>query len=237
MQKTSAVCTMKIATWNIERPKSSTITKNVRILEALKEVDADILVLSETNSAINLGREYTAFSTAPLVETAEEDGVQYGKGETRVTIWSKYPMLRRVATCSPLSAICVCVCTPHGELNVYGTILGFRGNRHPAFMADLEAQLKDWRTLSKSGHLCIAGDYNMTFSDNYYYTKTGRRTLNEAFDELEIDLLTRSIPENIDHIAISRSFSRPSVSICKVWNRPKDRKVSDHIGVCLTLPE
>ncbi len=228
---------MKIATWNVERPKSSSVSKNARILEALKEVDADILVLSETNSAIDLGRGYSAFSTAPLVETAEEYGVPYGKGEIRVTIWSKYPMLRHVATCNPLSAICVCVGTPFGELNVYGTVLGFRGNRHPAFMADLEAQLKDWGTLSKSGHLCIVGDYNMTFSDNYYYTKVGRTMLNQALEELDIDLLTRSIPENIDHIAISRSFSRSLVSISKVWNRPKDRKVSDHIGVCLTLPE
>ena len=146
-------------------------------------------------------------------------------------------MLRHVATCSPLSAICVCVGTPLGELNVYYTVLGFRGSRHPAFMADHKAQLKDWRTLSKSGRLCIAGDYNVTFSDNYYYTKTGRTMLNEAFDELEVNLLTRSTPENIDHFAISRSFLRSLVRITKVWNRPKDRKLSDHIGVCLTLPE
>lgn len=53
---------MKIATWNLERP-----TKNGQkipaVLQILQKLNADILVLIETNECINLGNEYEHFQT------------------------------------------------------------------------------------------------------------------------------------------------------------------------------
>ena len=46
---------MKILTWNIERPKKA----NQAILEKLAEYNADIVVLTETNTIINPGKEKT----------------------------------------------------------------------------------------------------------------------------------------------------------------------------------
>lgn len=48
---------MKIATWNIERPTKTT-NRIKRIIHSLQEVDPDILILTETNEAVNLGETY-----------------------------------------------------------------------------------------------------------------------------------------------------------------------------------
>ena len=53
---------MKIATWNLQRPTKFGRKTN-DIIETLKKLEADILVLTETNDCINLGTDYQTFST------------------------------------------------------------------------------------------------------------------------------------------------------------------------------
>jgi hypothetical protein len=79
---------MKIATWNLERPNDSSKSRNTNIIEELNEVDADILILTETNTIINPGSAYTPFATTSLKLLNQP---YYKKGENRTTIWSKYP--------------------------------------------------------------------------------------------------------------------------------------------------
>ena len=57
---------MKIATWNIERP-TKTGKRIPLIINCLREIDADILILTETNEAINPGNQYNSFHTANLM--------------------------------------------------------------------------------------------------------------------------------------------------------------------------
>jgi endonuclease/exonuclease/phosphatase family metal-dependent hydrolase len=97
----------------------------------------------------------------------------------------------------------------------------------------LDKQITDWRRISQIGNICVAGDFNISFGDNYYYTKDGRQKINSTFEELKIENLTQHIPENIDHIAISSSFIQSNSSTTSIWN--ENKKLSDHIGVCLTL--
>jgi len=228
---------MKISTWNVGRPSSSSIMRNSRILDSLRDVDADILILTETNSCIHPGEKYShSLSTNPLIEYRSRKGETYKDGENRVTIWSKYPATRSLETYDPFSSICVCLSTPLGELNVYGTVIGSYGNRDKGFTEDLEMQVADWQRLSGIGNLCIAGDFNISFADNFYYTKIGRRELNDRLCDLKINVLTRKIKNNIDHIAISEA-SLGSVA-CKTggWNTDRDKKMlSDHMGVWLML--
>jgi len=224
---------MKIATWNVERPSSSSKMRNSKILDALKNIDADILILTETNSWIHPGKEYSSFATASLTESFSTKGEPYKEGENRVTIWSKYEGNMRMGCCDSRSSICVTVNTPLGELNVYGTVIGIYGNRDESFNPDLEVQLADWQRLCGVGNVCIAGDFNISLEDNYYYTKIGRQKISDCFQELKIDALTRQIPQNIDHIAISESFLKSVICKTEVWN--EDKKLSDHMGVCLTL--
>ncbi len=221
---------MKIATWNVERPNDSSKTRNTKIVDALKEVDADILILTETSSIIHPGEAYNPFATASLLLLDEP---YYKKGENRTTIWTKYPANRYMKTYDGFTSICIGIRTPIGDLNVYGTVIGIHGNRRESFNIDLNEQLADWERICGIGNICVAGDFNISFADNYYYTKDGRQKINSCFNELKVENLTQNIPENIDHIAISVSFLKSLKPVTSVWN--EDKKLSDHIGVCVTL--
>lgn len=69
----------------------------------------------------------------------------------------------------------------------------------------------------------------MTFADNYYCTKTGREKLNTSFESLNLISLTASIPENIDHIILSKTFVAERQVKVETWNI--DKTLSDHIGI------
>jgi endonuclease/exonuclease/phosphatase family metal-dependent hydrolase len=224
---------MKIATWNLERPRKSATVKNAKIIESLNKIDADVLILTETNSLIHPGDLYYPFSTTPLAGIVSGKGEIYREGENRVTIWTKYPRSQSLKTYDPFTSICMGLDTPLGKLIIYGTVIGIFGNRDKGFDPHLKMQLADWRGLSKLGNICIAGDFNISFADGYYYTKAGRNQIDDCFRELKIDLPTRGILNNIDHIAISDPFLNSVDRKTETWN--EDKTLSDHIGVCLTL--
>ena len=186
---------MKIATWNIERLK---IEKRQKAIETiLNSVDADILVLTETDTRINPANyTYKVFSE-------ELDSLQnYKSTERRVAIYSKYKITNQLKTFDAKISLCVVIETNLGNLIVYGTIIGIYGNRNSSFNEDLSKQLEDFKSISDKNH-CIIGDYNISFGDNYYYTKTGRNSLNELFETNDLKLMTNDLSEAIDHIAIS----------------------------------
>ena len=219
---------MKIATWNIERPSKSTY-KNQSIIECLTSIDADILILTEANEIINLGERYKYFHTSKLEEP------YYKEGERRVSIYTKYNSIEDISTFREDTSMCLNIITPFGDLAVYGTVIGIHGNRSASFMADLDEQLLDFARIAKTNNFCICGDLNMTFSDNYYYTKEGRQKLNASFEDLNLINLTANIPENIDHIVLPKTFVGDKQTKIETWNL--DKKLSDHIGVAVEIFE
>lgn len=56
--------------------------------------------------------------------------------------------------------------------------------------------------------MCIGGDYNCGFADNYYYTNYARELYLNLIYQYKIQILTRYIPVCIDHIAISENFAK-----------------------------
>jgi exonuclease III len=122
---------MKIATWNIERPTRNG-QKSTAIVEYLKKLNADILVLTETNEFINLGAEYELFHTEIFL------GDFYKPGDRQVSIFSKYPIVKHTPTFRADTSLCLTVNTPYGELIIYGTIIGNFGNDGDQFKLDLE---------------------------------------------------------------------------------------------------
>src|SRR5438132_1158597 len=104
---------MKIATWNLERP----ITKNQKVLDKLVNLNADVLILTETNSVINPAINYFLLESEPLF--AGYDGVKYQAGENRTTIWTKYKIKRSLTTSDPFTSVCGEVEAPFGMLTVY----------------------------------------------------------------------------------------------------------------------
>ena len=216
---------MKIATWNIERLKHR--KKLDRIVEVLNEVDADILVLTEADERVKLPQ----YEWMLLSDTTRDDS--FGYGEHRSIIYSKYGISVPVSLWSNCRSMCEAITTPYGELMIYSTIIGTYGNRRASFKTELEEQIFDFDLLVKDGPLCIAGDLNISFSDNYYYTKHGRDELNACFERNNLVNLTAELPEAIDHIVVSKSFVKDRSVKLTEWNL--DKSLSDHKGVCVEI--
>jgi endonuclease/exonuclease/phosphatase family metal-dependent hydrolase len=108
--------------------------------------------------------------------------------------------------------------------------MGVYGNRHSSYLTDLQWQINDFSNLlTFAKPLCICGDFNCSFADNYYYTKAGRGILLEFFAQNNITILTGNRGECIDHIAISDSFVKNADIIIDEWNNNK--VLSDHKGI------
>ncbi|MCB0754830.1 MAG: endonuclease/exonuclease/phosphatase family protein [Flavobacteriales bacterium] len=214
---------MKIATWNIERLKHA--NRLAEIEAAIKTIDVDILILTESDTRINLEYPFVSMSD-PL------NSDYYRNTERRVTIHSKFEIVSNHETYDGRTAVCPEIASPFGNLLIYGTIIGIHGNRRLSFKEDLRKQLLDFERLS-GRNFCIAGDFNISFSDNYYHTNFGRDSLNKSFERNRIQNLTAGLPETIDHICVSEDFVRNRAVKLLEWNQ--DKTLSDHKGVCVSL--
>jgi exonuclease III len=223
---------MKIATWNIERPTLNG-KKSTAIVDYLKKLNADILVLTETNEFINLGTAYELFHTEIF------SGDFYKPGDRQVSIFSKYPIVRQIPTFRADTSLCLAIDTPYGELVVYGTIIGNFGNGGDQFKLDLEKQLTDFESIGKTQNFCIIGDLNISFSDDIYFTKEGRRKLRNSFEQLGMKIMTAQITHNIDHIVLTKEFIANKKIINGFWNDTENKitRLSDHKGVFIDLFE
>lgn len=214
---------MRIATWNIERLKHKDKIDEIKSL--CQDIKADIMVLTEADKRLQLDYKY-CIETLPAKDINPE---LYRDTENRVSIYTDYPVIRRYDTYDKYTALCVELETEQGNLLVYGTIMGNFGNREKSYMPDLEKQMEDVRRLSALGSICIAGDYNCSFSDNYYFVTDGRNLVRNTFEECGISILTEMQPQCIDHIAVSDSFVGNAVVNVSEWNMEKT--LSDHKGI------
>ena len=219
---------MRIATWNVERLRHRASLDEMRGL--CESLQADILVLTETDS--RLLPEYHCAAHTPLLYEQQPD--YYKPTENRVSVFTNYKCVSRYSTYDERTAICVELKTEYGNMLVYGTIMGIYGNRHPNFKSDLASQIADFKRLSAVGKpLCVLGDYNLSFSDNYYFTTHGRDSLLNVFKETNLQILTRNVPESIDHIAINEDVVRGREIAIQEWN--KDKRLSDHKGIMVSF--
>ena len=136
---------MKIATWNVERLKHKKLLDEM--LHSIDEVNADILVLTETDQRLH--PKYRFCYETPGMAICQPD--IYAPTENRVSIYTNYPCVRQHSTYDENTALCVELETEKGNLIVYGTIIGIYGNRHQTFLSDLMKQMDDLRRLSKLG--------------------------------------------------------------------------------------
>ena len=221
---------MKIATWNLERP-TKTGHKTPDILRDIAKIDADIWILTETNEFIDLGNSYNCFHTKSF------KGKFYKSGDKQVSIYSKYPIIKNIPTFRSDTSLCLEINTPFGNLVVYGTIIGNFGNGGDQFRLDLNDQMLDFENLNKFGNFCVAGDLNISFSDNFYFTIEGRQKLKDAFAKLDMKIMTKDIHQNIDHIVFSNNFLKNRKIISGHWNEIEDKikRLSDHRGVFIEI--
>lgn len=232
---------LKIATWNIARPKQGGRKNNPIILQKIREVDADIWVLTETNSVISPGEGYESAATESIAG-------YHAPGENCTTIWSRYPITHRFDTVTPSVAVCVEVELGQGlpNLRVYGTILTWAhdgvGNgeakvweRHYEAIAQ---QGEDWSRLSQGVLFCVAGDFNEALGEPFLYgTQKGRDLLALELQRSNLVCMTagNEVGYNIDHICLSTNCAI-SVPVYK-WQaiREDGKFVSDHSGITVDL--
>lgn len=227
--KRTAMNNMKIATWNLMRPTERTVSRNEIFLEELRNSNADILVLTETNSVINPGAGYFSRSTKEL--PAEFEGFKYSKGENRTSIFSKFLFGRDFKTYDEYTSVCSEILTPYGRLIFYATIIGVTGGKDKRFVQDFESQKSDINKLA--GDICVVGDFNISFSG---YPYPSRETINQAniyFETQGMQILTKELADCPDHISITKSY----LQNCKTQKTKGavDKKISDHALVTINL--
>lgn len=195
--------------------------------------DADVLVLTEADTRLQLP------SYPFRVETESLEAPFYRESERRVIIHSRFPVVGHLPTYDQQTAICPLLQTDDsGIVACYGTVLGIYGNREASYETHLKKQAQDWRDIVKTpSPLVIAGDLNMSFFDNYYYTKKGRAALLAVFKECDLNISTDGVPEMVDHIVMSNSLRKAGkydlVYFIDVWNTTK--YLSDHVGISTIL--
>ena len=223
---------MIISTWNIERFKHK--DKEQQMYQLCHEQKADILVLTESDRQFK--QDYSYEFHTPLITQAPEDyflPARYEDTENRVSIYSNYPLVKMHETHDKYTAICAELATDCGNLLVYGTIVGILGNRTATFKDEVRHHIEDIQRLSKLGNICICGDFNCSFSDNYYFTNFARKSFLNIFEQENIKLLTKVQPECIDHIAVFGDFEGDMKCKVSEWNLEK--KLSDHKGITVEL--
>ena len=225
---------MKIATWNIERLAHKKELN--QILSTIEQINADVLVLTEYDERVKPNyKEWLYTPTPPDTFYSTRLGyVTYAQTEHRIAIYTNYRIVRQYPTFDKHTSLCVEIKTEEGNLIVYGTIMGVFGNNHFSFRNDLEEQCKDFARLAAYGkNMCICGDFNMSFVDNYYHTKEGRGKVLASMEENQLQLVTEKQKECVDHIAISKKFLFGKQLLVEEWN--KDKALSDHCAIAVTF--
>ena len=226
---------MKIINFNIER--LLILSKLKPVIELIKSYDADIIVLTETNSTlVDLSENYFAQHSKPL--SKNQDNVNfYREGENRVSIYSKYPIKRRIQTTDEFTSLAVELETTFGKLIVYGTIIGIFGYSRDKdrFVKDFNEQELDFNKIFANENVCLVGDLNISLSGWIYPSKEYRENLNNIINQFDLDKSTGNLDDNIDHILISKKFVKNREIQIEPFN--VDKKLSDHIGICLTVIE
>ncbi len=250
----------RIANWNLERPHAGT-KKTKLALEKITEINADLIVLTETSSAINLE---PAFYPVRTVEFKKFPAEQW------VTIWSKWEVIKQIKTFDAYRTVCALIKSPFGEILVYGTIIpyhmaGVNGSRYEnkgyhawqMHEEDIIRQSFDWKQIMSdfpNTPFFLIGDFNQTrgYLSKGYGTDKCRDLLTAKLKEnhlicvTEIDFTeqnqlredpkTKNVRKNIDHICISESllnsFSKYEIG---AWNHFNEDgfHISDHNGVCI----
>lgn len=222
---------MKLSLWNLMRPTSKTVSRNSIFLDTLTSPDPDIIILTETNSIINLGSQYNSISTTPLPQLYEN--IKYQPGENRVTIYSKYPIIQQIQTADSYSSVCAEIASPFGPLIIYGTIIGSLGGMLDPFKSDLEKQTADLMQISQLGNICFCGDLNISFSGRPYPSKIVQHKVSDLFDQLSLTNQTKDFNDSALHAVFSNSFLENKKVKKEIQHF--DKKITDHSLISVTI--
>ena len=245
---------LRIATWNLDRPRVSQSARRARLSQSVMAVAADIWILTETHATITPGQNFAVATTSAPERPHEQ-------GEAWVAVWSRFPLAPLRATGDPVRAVAVRVSPPGARaLIVYGSVLPWLGSpwrdvpatRGAAFGAALEVQLRDWIALQTENSDCdfvLAGDLNQDLAETHFYgSRANRAALSAAFTQAQLVCLTRGNADpvrrqthgqraSVDHVCVSERLAHRETSPPVVWPDEQSPKanLSDHFGVVVQL--
>lgn len=239
--------TLRIATWNLERPKKNGNVKNQSRLEMLREIDADLWVLTETHSAITLDGYH-------CLATPAQPGY-HAEGESFAAIWSRWPIRRSIPTFDPHFAACAEINSPLGPLLVFGTIITYandrgingKSRRWEEHRKSIAAHAADWLRLRAEfpDHLiCVAGDFNQSRDGSGWYEDAQSvANLSLALDQAslccvtELDMRAHGLSRaTIDHICLSHPLATAVQAVGAWEGKTKDgERMSDHNGIFVEI--
>ena len=235
---------MKIATLNIDwAHKQSSKTHILKIEKELIKLNADILIVTECVDSLELPGYNFVYKTKAIPANVKYEELNYNeylKGETaiRVSVFSKYESIQSFMVSDEHTSICEELNTEKGTLTIYATIVGTKFNKMPFAINELDNCVSDCLRISQlTGNLCLAGDLNKSFDEKEVDFEIkhikSRQALVEMCKECNLDLTTKIIPENIDHILLPVKFTeRFNIRSYKFVEK---LVLSDHMGIAVEI--
>ncbi len=248
---------MRIATWNLERTHSAKLGWTA-ISDQLRAVDADLWILTETNSGLPLASAYTGWHSSLIAE-------YHAAGECRTSIWTRLPVLQQILPYDRETAVCLEVETTLGPMLVYGTVIPYAdaGVPKPYRSNGTWSTAKKWELhyasinqhnddLMKLQHsfpdhsIAFGGDLNQSRDGtNWYGTTKGRELLSKCLENTKLKCVTEeayramgqlTTRSTVDHICLSKKLSRYRTTV-HAWDAPvlDGKPVSDHNGITVTI--
>lgn len=243
---------IRIATWNVERPKPMGSKVPPAQLRRMAKVDADVWVLTETRlgHAPSAAHRHAVFSPPhPQRRPAHERWT---------AIWSRWPLqeISRPAS-HRRGTVAAIVEHPTGPILVYGTVIAWANERRhddgsPARMwqvhlAEIGRQGQEWEQLRRDHPdvpLLVAGDFNQDRDGSGWYgTTLTRDRLGEALDAAGLRCITAMDPlalgltsgHLIDHICTTPDLAASARVSC--WDRydATGQRLSDHPTVAADM--
>ncbi len=207
---------MKIATWNLESINPKTPERESAFRQTMREVDADIWILTEAWFNFGPGDEFSL-----VAQSSEAQDLADSPDRCWVSIWARAsfnvqslePTVQRDRMARGRVQI-----TGQRDIVVVGTVLPwasdslFRGKK--GYCEALRAQEVDWKKVSDADGCAfvVAGDFNQSLPyQQYYGSIDGAHALNAVLERHDLRCLTKSTepPSDaapaIDHICVSRS--------------------------------
>jgi hypothetical protein len=237
---------MRIGTWNVEYGIG---VRNAGRLARLKAHPADVWVLTETHRDLDLSDTHAPLTSEPRLRRQD--------GSTWVTIWSRFPLVRRLTVPDPLRMAAGLFATPDGPVAVAGVVLPWHSDtgeepaeptpeawaEHRRVVGEqVPALLRLLRAESDGAPRVLAGDFNLDLRPPHAYGQDAdRRALEALLTEDGFvchtagEMYPSAAPPRtlIDHVCTDFG----TVERVETWSGAdgQNPRLSDHPGVVVTL--
>jgi endonuclease/exonuclease/phosphatase family metal-dependent hydrolase len=242
---------VRLATWNVERPKPSGWKVPPAQRRRMGEVAADVWVLTETH----LGHQPSAAHRHAVFSPPDRE--RLADHERWTAIWSRWPLQElHDPPGHRRGSVAAVVHAPVGPILVYGTVIAYANEPHfddgakagmwQVHRAEIGRQGAEWKQL-RADHpglpMVVAGDFNQDRDGSGYYgTRAGRDRLGAALIAADLECVTTADAEReglveaghlIDHICLTPDLV-PSVKVF-CWDRFDQwgQRLSDHPTVAV----